>query len=158
MNVSKFHFFCDQKLDEMHSLSAKKALSFVKALKIGPSGVIQKFLDIEVHLKFLMYKHEETERQEEINTKCLATMKKLSTLRKSFRTEKTRLEREQLEDLAGNPQDMTPVTDFLDSAEVSRSFARAIEVLQHPSRHEKMVLTQNYYRALAILAGRLMYR
>ena len=119
----------------MHSLRYKQVLRFVKHLE-GPSGIQQKILDIETHLKFLMLKFEETEHEESINARCLSTMNKLCTLRKTFRSQKTRKEREALEDLAGDLPDLTPVTEFLKCQLLTKDFHKAIEVLKNPARHE----------------------
>ena len=158
-NVSKYHFFCGSTFDELHSLHYKEVLQFVNYLdeKIGPSGIQQKILDIETHIKYLMIKYEETKDEESICARSLSTLKKLCTLRKSFRARKTRKEREGLEDLAGDLPELTPVTNFLKCQLLTKEFHKAIEVLKDPAR-PKREIRKYYYLAMAILAGRLMYR
>jgi len=73
------------------SIKAKKVQAFIQHCEkagIGPSGLIQKVLDVETSIKYLLHRAEDTEEEAAVNTKARATMSKLSLWRKSFRGEK----------------------------------------------------------------------
>ena len=100
-NVAKFHFHANShEAGPLLSLKAKKVRAFIdhcEKMGIGPSGLIQKILDIESSIKFLLYQAEDTEEEGMMSTKASATMTKFSLLRRSFRGEKNKWEREALE-------------------------------------------------------------
>ena len=155
-NVAKFHYFANPAtLDPNQSLKAKSVRTFIQNIEetgIGPSGLIQKILDIETSIKFLLYRAEDTDDEQTITSKAYATFAKLALLRKSFRGEKDKKEREALEDLAGNLPSLDNIKEFWESDEVTQKFLAAIEGLSHcPKKGD-------YNTALAIIGGRLLFR
>ena len=155
-NVAKFHFHANShEAGPLLSLKAKKVRAFIdhcEKMGIGPSGLIQKILDIESSIKFLLYQAEDTEEEGMMSTKASATMTKFSLLRRSFRGENNKREREALEDLASDLPSLDAVKNVWESEEGTMHFRRAMEGLSHtPTKSD-------YNTALAILAGRLLFR
>ena len=155
-NVAKFHHYSSpESLNTEISLRAKAVRAFVAHLEsmgLGPSGLTQKILDIEAHIKYLMCESEGSPEEGDVNVKGEATLKKLALLRRGFRGEKNRREREALEDFASDLPSLGPIKTFWESPEVTQAFLSSLESLRRTPAKEA------YNRAAMILAGRLLFR
>ena len=92
--------------------------------------MIQKILDIETSIKYLLYRVEDTE-ETTVNAKASATTSKLSLLRQSFQEEKNKREREALEDLASDLPGLDCMKKFWESEEITKCFLSTMDGFFH---------------------------
>ena len=155
VNVAKYLYWCDaSSVDPVYLLKARKIHEYIEGLevKVGPSGLQQHISDIEAALRFSVNEIEGASDEVEFVSRAESTFRKLKDFRASFRGEKSKRERARLEDLAENLHETSDVITFLQSSPVTKIFEQCCSaLLKDPSLSE-------YNKALAICAGRLLYR
>ena len=154
-NISKYLYYLD-KDSVCPDLLLKKTpiMEFVKeveSLCVGNSGILQKLDSIALALKYMSFNTED----DKVDQKISRSLRFIADIRKSFKVTKVREERKRLEDLASNIPDLSSVTTFLTSDDITKAFFDQTQsLLQSPEE----VKRAEYNFAVAVMAGRLLYR
>jgi hypothetical protein len=159
-DVAKYLYFLDKERVRPELLLMKRPLiDYLKVLEeeygIRYGGVLHKMDAITTALRFMSFSTLDEEGEEERDLKIERMVRFINSQRKRYKEEKTRSERKRLEELAANPPNLNGVADFLtDTSLTATYFKTSKKIMDTPLEMTRA----KYFRCLAIVAGRILYR